>query len=97
MISLRLFERLPEHPIITVGRTVELLGCSRPAAAKASRALEAAGILQPLDGRKKNRALTFALCLGRLREGTEAPPNRWQALIRTYPPSVGDRVTQGVR
>ena len=32
VLSLRLFERLPDHPILTVNRVVDLLECSRPAA-----------------------------------------------------------------
>lgn len=71
VISLRLFELLPEHPIVTVNRAVELLECSRPAAAKALRVLEAADVLHPLDDRKKNRAVFFEAHLAELRRGTE--------------------------
>lgn len=71
VFSLRLFELLPEHPIVTVNRVVELLGCSRPAAGKALRILEAAAVLRPLDDRKKNRALVFGEYLDELRQGTE--------------------------
>jgi Fic family protein len=71
VISIRLFELLPEHPILTVNRVVDLLGCSRPAAAKALRVLEAAEVLQALNDRKKNRAVVFKEYLGNLREGTE--------------------------
>jgi Fic family protein len=71
VISIRLFELLPEHPILTVNRVVHLLDCSRPAAAKALRVLEAAGVLMPLDERKKNRAVVFKEYLDYLREGTE--------------------------
>ncbi len=71
VFSLRLFELLPQHPIVTVNRVVDLLGCSRPAAAKAVRVLEAAGVLQALDDRKKNRAAVFREYLDHLREGTE--------------------------
>ena len=70
-MSLRLFECLPEHPILTVNRVVDLLECSRPAAAKALRVLEAAEILRALDARKKNRAFIFDEYLAHLREGTE--------------------------
>ena len=59
VISIRLFELLPEHPILTVNRVVGLLNCSRPAASKALRVLEAAEVLWPLDERKKNRAVAF--------------------------------------
>lgn len=71
VLSLRLFEQLPEHPILTVNRVVELLDCSRPAAAKALRVLEAGEVLAALDARKKNRALVFGDYLAHLREGTE--------------------------
>lgn len=73
VFSLRLFELLPEHPILTVNRVIDLLGCSRPAAAKAIRVLEAADILQPLDERKKNRTFVFERYLADLRRGTELP------------------------
>ncbi len=71
VFSLRLFELLPQHPIVTVNRVVDLLDCSRPAAAKALRVLEAAEVLHALDDRKKNRALVFEDYLHHLREGTE--------------------------
>ena len=74
VFSLRLFERLPRHPILTVNRAVELLDCSRPAAAKALRALEAAEVLVALGERKKNRALVFRDYVDHLREGTELTP-----------------------
>jgi len=71
VFSLRLFELLPEHPILTVNRAVEILDCSRPAAGKAVRILEAAGIVRPLDERKKNRTVVFEDYLAHLRQGTE--------------------------
>lgn len=71
VMSIRLFEFLPEHPILTVNRVVGLLECSRPAAAKALRVLEAAEVLHALDDRKKNRAVVFKDYLDILREGTE--------------------------
>ena len=71
VLSLRLIERLPQHPILTVNRAVELLDCSRPAAAKALRVLESAGVLAALGERKKNRALVFRDYLDHLRAGTE--------------------------
>ena len=74
VLGLRLFELLPQHPVLTVNRAVGLLDCSRPAAAKAMRVLEAAEILHALDDRKKNRAVAFAEYLDHLREGTELTP-----------------------
>lgn len=71
VFSLRLFELLPQRPLITVNRAVDLLECSRPAAAKALRVLEAGDVLQPLDDRKKNRTLVFKEYIDHLRKGTE--------------------------
>ena len=71
VFSIRLFELLPEHPILTINRAVELLRCSRPAAAKALRVLEAPGILRPLGDRKKNRTVVIEDYLRLLRQGTE--------------------------
>lgn len=73
VFSLRLFELLPEHPILTVSRVIELLECSRPAAGKALRVLESAGILSPLDERKKNRTMVFEDYVDHLRQGTDLP------------------------
>jgi len=71
VLSLRLIELLPQHPIVTVNRVARLLHCSRPAAAKALRVLEAAEVLHALDDRKKNRTIVFREYLDHLREGTE--------------------------
>jgi Fic family protein len=73
VFSVRLFDILPDHPILTVNRVVELLHCSRPAAAKALRVLDAADVLHPLDARKKNRVVAFKEYLDHLREGTDLP------------------------
>jgi len=74
VLSIRLFELLPEHPVLTVNRAVALLDCSRPAAAKALRVLEAAEVLHALDDRKKNRAVVFKEYLDHLRNNTEMAP-----------------------
>ncbi|MDJ0762177.1 MAG: Fic/DOC family N-terminal domain-containing protein [Myxococcota bacterium] len=71
VMSIRLCDRLPEHPLLTVNRVVDLLACSRPAAAKALGVLEAAEVLHALDDRKKNRTVMFKAYLDNLREGTE--------------------------
>jgi Fic family protein len=71
VLSARLFEQLPEHPILTVSRAVTLLGCTRPAAGKAIRVLEEAGIVRPLGVRRRNRTVVFDEYLAYLRPGTE--------------------------
>lgn len=71
VMSIRLFEALPEHPILTVSRAVGLLNCSRPAAAKALRVLEAAQVMRALNEGKRDRAIVFGEYLDCLRQGTE--------------------------
>ncbi|MEO0425042.1 MAG: Fic/DOC family N-terminal domain-containing protein [Pseudomonadota bacterium] len=71
LLSLRLFERLPEHPIVTVSHATRLLGCSRPAAGKAINALETSGVLRSIGDRKKNRLFVFQDYVEHLRDGTE--------------------------
>ena len=72
ILSVRLFELLPQHPILTVTGAMELLGCTRPAASKALRVLEDAGIVRALEeGKKRNRAVVFEDYLALLRRGTE--------------------------
>lgn len=71
VISVRLYELLPRHPVVTVNGAIALLGCSRPAALKAIGVLEEAGIVRPLGERRKNRAVAFEAYLELLRRGTE--------------------------
>ncbi len=71
VISIRLFELLPEHPVVTVSRVVALLDCSRPAAGKALQVLEETGIVAPVDERKRDRAWQFERYVALLRAGTE--------------------------
>ena len=71
VISLRLFELLPSHPIVTVSRAMKLLAASRPAAGKAIEVLESAEILIEITGRKRDRAYGYTGYLDALRSGTE--------------------------
>ena len=71
MTSLRLFELLPRHPILTVTRAMKLLDASRPTAGKAVAVLEEAGVLVETTGRKRDRTFSYAAYLDRLRTGTE--------------------------
>lgn len=71
VISLRLFELLPRHPILTVTRVMKLLDASRPAAGKAVGVLERAAILSETSGRKRNRTYSYGGYLDLLRTGTE--------------------------
>jgi Fic family protein len=53
--SRRIASQLPAEPIITVARAATLAGVSNTAAENAVRALEAAGVLKPLNAKKWGR------------------------------------------
>lgn len=71
VMSLRLFELLPRHPILTVSGAMKLLDASRPTAGKAVGVLEESGVLVETTGRKRDRTFSYAAYLDRLRTGTE--------------------------
>ncbi|KPK63022.1 MAG: hypothetical protein AMK73_05495, partial [Planctomycetes bacterium SM23_32] len=68
--SIRLFDLLPEHPIVTVARATQLLGTSRPTAGNAVEALCAAGVLDEITGRQRGRVYAYRAYLGVLAEET---------------------------
>ncbi|MCA9001257.1 MAG: Fic family protein [Planctomycetes bacterium] len=67
VLSLRLFELLPAHPILNTNRAIALLECTRPAAIKALSVLEQAEVLAPLGTGKNNRMMAFEPYLKHLR------------------------------
>lgn len=69
--AVRLFERLLENPILTVGRVVEILQTTKPTAMKALLNLVEAGILEEGTGRQRGRAFYYNAYLNLLRQGTE--------------------------
>jgi len=71
VMAARLFELLPEHPIVTIGRVVDLLSTTKPTANKAVSALVDAGVLVETTGRRRDRTFGYAAYLDRLRAGTE--------------------------
>jgi Fic family protein len=71
VMAARLFELLPEHPIMTIARALELLSTTKPTASKAVSALVDAGVLTETTGRRRDRTFGYAAYLDRLRAGTE--------------------------
>jgi len=57
--SVRLFELLPEHPVLTMPRVTELLSTTKPTAGKAIEVLGAAGILSEIGERKRDRLYRY--------------------------------------
>ena len=71
--AVRLFDHLPEHPIITLPRTLELLKTTKPTAGKAIDALCKAGILGETTGRQRDRVYAYGDYLKLLAEDTTIP------------------------
>jgi Fic family protein len=67
----RLFELLPDHPVVTLARAVKLLDTTKPTASKAIKALVDVGVLVESTGKRRDRAYNYAAYLDLLRTGTE--------------------------
>jgi hypothetical protein len=57
--TLRLFEKMPRHPVVTLTSVVRLLATTKPTAASAIAGLEKAGILSEITGRGRDRAFAY--------------------------------------
>jgi len=64
--AIQLFERLPEHPIVTMPSVTRLLSISKPTAGKAINVLIKAGILAEVGERKRDRLYRYEGYLGLL-------------------------------
>ncbi len=71
IMTARLFEFLPEHPIVTMAKVMELLSTTRPTANKAIQTLLDMGVLQETTGKKRDRAFGYVGYLDLLKVGTE--------------------------
>ena len=69
--AVRLFEKLPQHPVLTVAGAIDLLDTSKPTAAKAIDLLERAGVLKETTGRHRDRSFVYHAYVGQLKIGTE--------------------------
>ena len=59
MIALRLFELLPNHPIITLPTAMNILKTTQPTAGKAIDALRRAGVLREITGKRRDRVYAY--------------------------------------
>src|ERR1700730_17646027 len=66
--AVRLFERLPRHPVVNVASVMKLLETSKPTAARAIDSLEAAGVLLATTGKKRDRGYAYHRSLDHLRD-----------------------------
>lgn len=70
VMAVRLFGLLPNHPIVTVSRVVDLLKTTKPTASKAIDALCQAGVLHETTGKQRDRVYAYRNYLNVLTEDT---------------------------
>jgi Fic family protein len=71
--AIRLFDLLPELPIVTLATVVDLLKTTKPTATKAIDALTNAGILEERTGRQRDRVYGYQRYLKLLSADTQLP------------------------
>jgi Fic family protein len=69
--ALRLFDALPDHPIVTAKTAMHLLRASKPTAGRAIDLLVAAKVLVERSGRRRDRRYAYGRYVDLLRDGTE--------------------------
>lgn len=69
--ALRLFELLPQHPIISAASATKLLATTKPTASRAVDLLLSAEVLVETTGRRRDRSFVYRSYLDRLRAGTD--------------------------
>lgn len=57
--AVRLLDRLPSNPVVTLPLAIELLGVSKPTVIKAIEALEETGILKETSGKRRDRVYAY--------------------------------------
>jgi cell filamentation protein, protein adenylyltransferase len=70
--TVRLFEHLPRHPIVSIASAIDLLNTSKPTASRAIELLAEIGILAETTGKKRDRSFAYRAYLECLRAGTES-------------------------
>jgi len=71
IMAIRLMDRLPIHPVVTIPTVVKLLKTTKPTAGKAVQLLEKLGVLTETTGKQRDRTFAYAGYLEKLRVGTE--------------------------
>ncbi|HVN44271.1 MAG TPA: Fic/DOC family N-terminal domain-containing protein [Steroidobacteraceae bacterium] len=75
VMAMRLMERLPMHPIVSIPTVVRLLKTTKPTAGKAVRVLESLHVLTETSGKQRDRTYAYAAYLEKLRAGTDIEPH----------------------
>jgi Fic family protein len=73
VMAIRLLQSLPEHPVITVSRVMDVLKTTKPTASKAIDALCQTDILHEVTGKRRDRIYAYRAYLSVLTENTYIP------------------------
>jgi hypothetical protein len=71
IMAIRLLDRLPTNPIVTIPSVVKLLKTTQPTAGKAVQVLVKLGVLTETSGKQRDRTYAYTKYLDQLRVGTE--------------------------
>jgi Fic family protein len=71
--TVRLFDSLPEHPMVTLTTALRMLKTTKPTASKAIEVLRKAGVLHEISGKRRDRVYAYRAYLKVLAEDTEVP------------------------
>ena len=69
--AVRLFDRLPKQPIITLAKAMTILDTSKPTASKAIDSLQQTGVLREITGKQRDRVYAYDRYLAVLNRGME--------------------------
>ncbi len=70
--AIRIFEQLPEQPMVTAAKAREMIGSTKPTTSKAIDALVETGILEEITGKQRDRIYAYRKYLDILAEDTHS-------------------------
>ncbi len=70
--AIRLFELLPEQPMVTAAKAREMIGSTKPTTNKAIDSLIEAGVLEEITGKQRDRIYAYRKYLNVLAEDTHS-------------------------
>jgi Fic family protein len=82
VMAIRLMERLPLHPVLSIPTVVKLLKTTKPTAGKAVQVLEQLHVLKETSGKQRDRTYAYTAYLERLRAGTDLERGATEPLAR---------------
>lgn len=79
--TIRLLEFLPEHPVLTLPKAIDLLGVAKPTAVRCIDDLADAGVLREMTGKQRDRVYIYDKYMQRLTDSAK-PDEIQDALAR---------------